>query len=71
MSGLKNNRTLEILRKAEEGRYGILAQCVYDANQALAFVRACEAKRSPGILQLFPITVKLGGGPFLRYCIDM
>ncbi|WOO82050.1 Putative fructose-bisphosphate aldolase [Vanrija pseudolonga] len=71
MSGLKNNRTLEILRKAEEGRYGILAQCVYDANQALAFVRACEAKRSPGILQLFPITVKLGGGPFLRYCIDI
>jgi fructose-bisphosphate aldolase class II len=71
MSGLENNRTLQILKKAEEGRYGIIAQVVYDTNQAWAFVRACEAKRSPGILQMFPVTVMHGGGAFLRYCLDI
>lgn len=71
MSGLTNNRTLEILRKAEDEGYGIIAQVIYDANQALAFVRGLEAKRSPGILQMFPITVKHGGGAFLKYCLDM
>lgn len=71
MSGLSNNRTLQILRKAEDEKYGILAQVVYDAGQALAFVRAMEAKRSPGILQMFPVTVQQLGGSFLKYCVDM
>lgn len=71
MSGLKNNRTLEILRKAEEGKYGILAQVIYDTNQALATVRGLEAKRSPGIVQMFPITVMHGGPAFLKYCLDI
>ena len=71
MSGLTSNRTLQILRKAQEGGYAVNAQVVYDAGQARAYVDACERKRSPGILMLFPISVQQQGGAFLRYCLDI
>jgi fructose-bisphosphate aldolase class II len=38
---------------------------------AIGLVRAAERQRSPAILQLFPTTVKYGGGPFLRMCLDL
>lgn len=38
---------------------------------AIGLVRAAERQKSPAILQLFPITVKYGGGPFLRMCLDL
>lgn len=65
------NRTLEILSRAEAGGYGILAQVAYDAGMAKALVEALEAKRSPGMLLLFPVTLEHGRGPFLRYCLDL
>ncbi|EJT49855.1 hypothetical protein A1Q1_01007 [Trichosporon asahii var. asahii CBS 2479] len=71
MSGLTSNRTLQILKKAQEGGYAVNAQVVYDAGQARAYVDACERKRSPGILMLFPISVQQQGGAFLRYCLDI
>ncbi|KAI0317732.1 aldolase [Amylostereum chailletii] len=67
---LKGNLTLEILLKAEREGYGILAQTCYDANQVIALVRAAERSRSPAILQLFPVTLAYGGGPFLKFCLD-
>ena len=71
MSGLQNNLTLDILRKAEDGRYGVLAGVVYDGGQALAFVKAMENKKSPGILQMFPITIHQLGPSFVKYCLDL
>ncbi|KAK8850549.1 hypothetical protein IAR55_004467 [Kwoniella newhampshirensis] len=68
---LKNNRTLDILAKAEAGGYGVVAQTCYDANMAVALVRAAERNKSPAILQLFPITLAAGGGPFLQYCLTL
>ncbi|WVN89829.1 uncharacterized protein L203_105059 [Cryptococcus depauperatus CBS 7841] len=68
---LKNNLTLDILAKAEAGGYGIVAQTCYDANMAVALVRAAERNNSPAILQLFPITLAAGGGPFLQYCLTI
>jgi fructose-bisphosphate aldolase class II len=38
---------------------------------AKGLVIAAERARSPAILQLFPITLKYGGGPFLQYCLDL
>jgi fructose-bisphosphate aldolase class II len=38
---------------------------------AIGLVRAAERQRSPAILQLFPTTVKYGGGPFLQMCLDL
>ncbi|KDN41232.1 aldolase [Tilletiaria anomala UBC 951] len=66
----KNNLTLQILAAAEEGGYGVIAQCVYDIQSVVALVRACESARSPAILQLFPITMRQFGPLFVKYCID-
>lgn len=71
MSGLENNRTLQILKAAEEGKYGVIAQVIYDTNQAWAFVKGLEAKRAPGIIQMFPVTISQCGGAFLKYCLDI
>ncbi|OWZ31296.1 tagatose-bisphosphate aldolase [Cryptococcus neoformans] len=68
---LENNLTLNILKKAEDGGYGIVAQTCYDANMAVALVRAAERNKSPAILQLFPVTLAAGGGPLLQYCLDV
>ncbi|WVQ85807.1 hypothetical protein IAT38_007975 [Cryptococcus sp. DSM 104549] len=68
---LANNLTLDILSKAEAGGYGIVAQTCYDANMAVALVRSAERNKSPAILQLFPITLAAGGGPFLQYCLTL
>ncbi|CZR45058.1 uncharacterized protein FPRO_15767 [Fusarium proliferatum ET1] len=54
----KQNRTLQILRSAAAGRYGVLAIICYNIEHLTALVRAAEAKRSPLILLLFPSTVK-------------
>ncbi|KAI9329893.1 aldolase [Zopfochytrium polystomum] len=51
-----SNRTLQILAAARDGRYGVAALTCYDAH--------------PAIIQLFPVTLKYGGGPFLRFCLD-
>ncbi|TRM66703.1 ketose-bisphosphate aldolase [Schizophyllum amplum] len=67
---LAGNRTLDILAKAEKGGYGINAQSCYDADMVLALVRAAERARSPAIIQLFPITLMHGKGPFLQFCLN-
>ncbi|KAK0473573.1 aldolase [Armillaria novae-zelandiae] len=66
----KGNRTLEILLKAEQEGYGILAQTCYDAHSVIGLVRAAERSKSPAILQLFPVTLAYGKGPFLQFCLN-
>ncbi|PIL35217.1 hypothetical protein GSI_03007 [Ganoderma sinense ZZ0214-1] len=67
---LTGNRTLAILRKAEDEGYGILAQTCYDANCVVALVRAAEQCRSPAIIQMFPVTLAFGKGPWLQFCLN-
>ncbi|EJD00009.1 aldolase [Fomitiporia mediterranea MF3/22] len=67
---LDNNLTLNILRKAEVGGYGILAQICYDAQSVIGLVRAAERKQSPAIIQFFPVTLAYGGAPFLQFCLN-
>ncbi|KAK0200362.1 aldolase [Desarmillaria ectypa] len=67
---LKGNRTLEILLRAEREGYGVLAQICYDANSVIGLIRAAERSKSPTILQLFPVTLAYGKGPFLQFCLD-
>lgn len=50
---------------------GILAQTCYDWGMARGLVRSAERNNSPAILQLFPVTLKYGQGPFLQYCLDL
>ncbi|KAF7307677.1 Aldolase [Mycena kentingensis (nom. inval.)] len=67
---LQNNRTIKILTAAEKGKYGILAQTCYDAHSVIGLVRSAERNRSPAILQLFPVTLAYGKGPFLQFCLN-
>jgi hypothetical protein len=48
-----------------------LTDLSYDASSAIALVRAAERAKSPAILQLFPITLAYGKGPFLQFCLDV
>ncbi|KAF4928124.1 putative fructose-bisphosphate aldolase [Colletotrichum viniferum] len=59
---LKANKALDILHKAAEGRYGVLAATVYNVEQIIGVVRAAERKRSPLIIQLFPWLISLSNG---------
>lgn len=68
---MQTNKTLSILEKAERGGYGILAQTCYDGHSAVGLVRAAERLGSPVILQLFPITLAYGKGPFLQFCLNL
>lgn len=52
------NRTLQILRAAEQDGYAVLAAIAYNVEHITALVRAAEASRSPLILLLFPSTLK-------------
>ncbi|KAF7297164.1 Aldolase [Mycena indigotica] len=70
MESFPLNRTIQILSAAEKGKYGILAQTCYDAHCVIGLVRAAERNRSPAILQLFPVTLAYGKGPFLAFCLN-
>ncbi|KZV61640.1 aldolase [Peniophora sp. CONT] len=72
MSDLRSsNLTYQILSKAQREGYGVLSMSCYDAQSAIALVRAAERNKSPAILQLFPVTLAYGKGPFLRFCLDV
>ncbi|KXJ89540.1 fructose-bisphosphate aldolase [Microdochium bolleyi] len=57
-----SNKTYQILKAAEEGRYGVVAPIAYNIECILAFIRAAEAKRSPLILQVFPWAITFSDG---------
>ncbi|KAL6800978.1 tagatose-bisphosphate aldolase [Trichoderma sp. SZMC 28013] len=59
---LYDNKTVQILRGAAEGHYGVLAAIAYNIEHILGFVQAAENKRSPLIIQLFPWAVKFSNG---------
>ncbi|KXH51951.1 fructose-bisphosphate aldolase class-II [Colletotrichum nymphaeae SA-01] len=52
------NRSLQILQAATEGGYGVLSVVIYNIEHLTAVVRAAEAKKSPMLILLFPLTVK-------------
>ncbi|KAJ7086466.1 aldolase [Mycena belliarum] len=67
---LASNRTIQILAAAEKGGYGILSQTCYDAHCVIGLVRSAERMKSPAILQMFPVTLAYGKGPFLQFCLN-
>ncbi|KAJ3844125.1 ketose-bisphosphate aldolase [Lentinula raphanica] len=71
VDSLHGNRTLDILYKAEQGGYGILAQVCYDAQSVVALVRSAERMSSPAMIMLFPVTLAYGKGPFLQFCLNI
>lgn len=48
----------------------IIHQPSYDANCVIGLVRAAERYHSPAIIQMFPITLAFGKGPWLQFCLN-
>ncbi|KAJ7902783.1 ketose-bisphosphate aldolase [Mycena olivaceomarginata] len=69
LNSFASNRTIQILTAAEKGGYGILSQTCYDAHCVIGLVRSAERMKSPAIIQMFPITLAYGKGPFLQFCL--
>ncbi|GKT41468.1 putative fructose-bisphosphate aldolase [Colletotrichum spaethianum] len=49
-----NNRTIQILKKAERERYGVIAAIAYNLEQIHGLVTAAVEARSPLVIQFFP-----------------
>ncbi|EKG13411.1 Ketose-bisphosphate aldolase class-2 [Macrophomina phaseolina MS6] len=65
-----SNRTIQILKAAERGRYGVLAAIAYNLEQILGLVRAAEKARSPLIIQFFPWAITYSDGLLIRAAAD-
>jgi fructose-bisphosphate aldolase, class II len=57
-----SNRTNLILKKAEDGKYGVIAAIAYNLEQIHGLVQAAEDAKSPLILQFFPWAVTYAHG---------
>ncbi|KAK4934818.1 hypothetical protein LTR10_024011 [Elasticomyces elasticus] len=62
----EENRHLQILRAAEQGRYGVIAAIAYNIEQILGLVEAAEKARSPLIIQFFPWAITFSRGLLIR-----
>jgi fructose-bisphosphate aldolase class II len=60
------NRAIQILKAAEEGKYGVLATVAYNIEHILGMVRAAEKARSPLIIQFFPWAITFSDGLLIR-----
>ncbi|KAF4784226.1 hypothetical protein HER10_EVM0005692 [Colletotrichum scovillei] len=60
------NRTIQILTKAEKGRYGVIAAIAYNLEQIHGLIAAAEEARSPLIIQFFPWAVTYADGLLVR-----
>lgn len=66
----ESNRTIQILKAAEKGKYGVLAAIAYNIEQILGLVRAAEKARSPLIIQFFPWAITWSDGLLIRAAAD-
>jgi fructose-bisphosphate aldolase class II len=66
----ESNRHLQILRAAEQGRYGVIAAIAYNIEQILGMVKAAEKARSPLIIQFFPWAIAFSDGLLIRAAAD-
>ncbi|KAL1619954.1 hypothetical protein SLS56_009873 [Neofusicoccum ribis] len=66
----EGNRTIQILKAAEKGKYGVLAAIAYNIEQILGLVRAAEKARSPLIIQFFPWAITYSNGLLIRAAAD-
>jgi fructose-bisphosphate aldolase class II len=60
------NKTIQILKNAEEGSYGVLATIAYNIEHILGTVRAAEEAGSPLIIQFFPWAITFSDGVLIR-----
>lgn len=66
----ESNRHLQILRAAEQGKYGVIAAIAYNIEQILGLIEAAEKARSPLIIQFFPWAITFSKGLLIRAAAD-
>ncbi|KAK5462596.1 hypothetical protein LTS15_002308 [Exophiala xenobiotica] len=66
----QKNRHIQILRAAEQGKYGVIAAIAYNVEQILGLVEAAEKARSPLIIQFFPWAITFSHGLLIRAAAD-
>ncbi len=64
------NRTIQILKSAEEGQYGVLATVAYNIEHILGMIHAAELAQSPLIIQFFPWAIIFSSGLLIRTAAD-
>jgi len=64
------NKSIQILKAAEQGRYGVLATVAYNIEHILGMIQAAEAARSPLIIQFFPWAITFSDGLLIRAAAD-
>jgi len=70
LSELKNNKAISILRKAEEGGYGVPGIVCYNLEAIVACKRAAERKQSPCQILLFPWAISYADGLLVNLAAD-
>lgn len=66
----ETNRTIQILKAAEEGKYGVLATVAYNIEHILGMIQAAEHAQSPLIIQFFPWAITFSNGLLIRTAAD-
>jgi fructose-bisphosphate aldolase class II len=61
-----SNRTIQILKAAAKGKYGVIAAIAYNLEQLYGLIRAAEEARSPLIIQFFPWAITFWDGLLVR-----
>ncbi|KAK9455947.1 ketose-bisphosphate aldolase [Dipodascopsis uninucleata] len=64
------NKTIQILKDAEERKYGVVAAIVYNVENIIGIVKAAEALKSPIILQLFPWAITYSDGLLVKLAAE-
>lgn len=66
---LQDNRAVQMLSKAAEGKYGVLGVVSYNMETVVACIKAAEAKKSPIQILLFPWAYKYSPF-FIDFCAN-
>jgi fructose-bisphosphate aldolase class II len=61
-----SNRTIQILKAAAKGKYGVIAAIAYNLEQIYGLIRAAEEARSPLIIQFLPWAITFWEGLLVR-----
>lgn len=67
---LSNNKSVQILKAAEEGGYGVAGVVSYNLETIVAVIRAAERKRSPAQILLFPWAMTYANGLLVNLAAD-
>jgi len=70
MVDLSQNKSVVMLKKAKEGRYGVPGVVTYNVETIIAIVRTAEAKKAPAQILLFPWAITYSNGLIVKFAAE-